>query len=46
MLNVPSLHLEDGSTSDDEDAIRAELGDLAAWLKLDRVRVERVVRGA
>lgn len=46
VLHVPALHLEDGSTSDDEDAIRAELGELAAWLKLDRVQVERVVRGA
>lgn len=46
VLNVPALHLEVGSTPDDEDAIRAELGELAAWLKLDRVEVGRVVRGA
>jgi uncharacterized protein YcaQ len=44
VLRVPSLHLERGTTSDDEAAIRAELAELAAWLRLDRVDVERVVR--
>lgn len=46
VLRVPALHFEAGAKSDDEDAIRAELGELAAWLKLERVDVERVVRGA
>jgi uncharacterized protein len=45
-LYVPALHLEDGSTDDDAAAIRAELDELAAWLRLGRVEVERVVRGA
>ena len=46
VLRVPALHLESGSTDDDADAIRAELDELAAWLRLERVDVERVVRGA
>jgi uncharacterized protein YcaQ len=46
VLRVPALHLEDSSTADDQAAIEAELGELAAWLKLDRLEVERVVRGA
>lgn len=44
VLRVPSLHLERGAAPDDEAAIRAELDELAAWLRLDRVDVERVVR--
>lgn len=46
VLGVAALHLEDGSTADDQAAIEAELAELAAWLKLDRVDVDRVVRGA
>ena len=46
ILRVPALHLEDGATADDQAAIEAELGELAAWLKLDGVEVERVVRGS
>lgn len=46
VLRVPALHLEPGATSADEEAIRAELDELAAWLRLDRVEVGRVVRGA
>lgn len=46
VLRVPALHLEAGSGSDDEAAIRAELGELAAWLGLGSVDVQRVVRGA
>ena len=45
VLRVPKLHLEDGSTADDERAIRAELDELAAWQRLGSVDVERVVRG-
>jgi uncharacterized protein YcaQ len=44
VLRVPALHLERGSSADDEAAIRAELDELAAWLRLERVDVERVVR--
>jgi uncharacterized protein YcaQ len=43
-LRVPALHLEPGATKEDLDAISAELGGLAAWLRLERVDVERVVR--
>jgi uncharacterized protein YcaQ len=46
VLRVPALHLEDGSTAADQAAIEAELGELAAWLKLDTLEVERVIRGA
>jgi uncharacterized protein YcaQ len=46
VLRVPALHLQPGSTDDDGDAVRAELDELAAWLRLGRVEVERVVRGA
>ncbi len=46
ILRVPALHLEPGATADDEAAIRAELDELAKWLRLDRVEVVRVVRGA
>jgi uncharacterized protein YcaQ len=46
VLRVPALHLEPGSTTNDEAAIRAELDELAAWLRLDRVEVGRAVRGA
>jgi uncharacterized protein YcaQ len=46
VLRVPALHLQPGSTDDDADAIRAELDELAGWLGLGGVEVERVVRGA
>ena len=46
VLRVPALHLERGSSADDEAAIRAELEELAAWLKLESVLVERVVRAS
>ena len=45
-LRVPALHLEVGSSKADEAAIRAELDELAAWLELDRVKVDRVVRAS
>jgi uncharacterized protein YcaQ len=43
-LRVPALHLEPGATDADLDAARAELDELAAWLRLDAVAIERVVR--
>jgi uncharacterized protein YcaQ len=46
VLRVPALHLEAGSGKQDEAAIRAELDELAAWLGLANVDVERVVRAA
>jgi uncharacterized protein YcaQ len=46
VLRVPALHLEPDAKPDDEEAIRAELDELAAWLKLPKVVVERVVRPA
>jgi uncharacterized protein YcaQ len=44
VLRVPTLHLEPGATEDDLAAVRAELHELAAWLRLDRVEVGRVAR--
>jgi uncharacterized protein YcaQ len=44
VLRVPALHLEAGSGAADEAAIRHELDELAAWLQLSSVDVERVVR--
>jgi uncharacterized protein YcaQ len=43
VLRVPALHLEAGSDAADLAATEAELGELAAWLGLERVEVERVV---
>jgi hypothetical protein len=44
VLRVPTLHLQPGATEDDLAAVRAELDELAAWLSLGRVEVERVAR--
>ena len=44
VLRVPALHLEPGATDDDLAAAGSELGELAAWLRLDDVVVGRVVR--
>ena len=44
VLRVPALHLQPGASEDDLAAVRSELDELAAWLRLDRVEVERVAR--
>ena len=46
VLRVPALHLESHATASDRDAAHAEVAELAAWLKLDRVEIEREVRAA
>jgi uncharacterized protein YcaQ len=46
VLRVPALHLEPGAGEVDLAAAQAELGELAAWLQLDAVDVQRVVRAA
>jgi uncharacterized protein len=46
VLRVPALHLETHATTSDRDAAQAELAELAAWLRLDRVEVEREVTAA
>lgn len=46
VLQVPALHLEPHATATDRDAAHAELGELAAWLRLERVTVEREIVGA
>ncbi len=43
VLRVPALHLQPGATLADLDATNTELADLAAWLHLGGVEVERVV---
>lgn len=43
VLRVPALHLESHATPSDRDATHAELAELAAWLKLERVEVVREV---
>ncbi len=44
VLRVPALHLEPGATHADLAAAQSELGELAAWLRLDDVVIDRVVR--
>jgi hypothetical protein len=46
VLRVPALHLEPHAKASDREAAHAELSELAAWLKLDRVEVEREVKAA
>lgn len=43
VLRVPALHIEPGSSREDEAAARNELESLASWLGLDGVAVDRVV---
>jgi uncharacterized protein len=44
LLRVAALHLEPGATDGDLEATRAELGELASWLGLGSVEIERVAR--
>jgi uncharacterized protein YcaQ len=44
VLRVPALHLERGATEADLAAARAELRELATWLGLADVSIERVAR--
>ena len=44
VLQVAAVHVEAGAAPADLDATHAELAELAAWLKLDGVDVQRVVR--
>jgi hypothetical protein len=46
VLRVPALHLEPSATSADREAAHAELAELAGWLELERVEVEREVAAA
>jgi uncharacterized protein YcaQ len=45
-LLVPSLHLEAGATDSDLEATRAELDELAAWQRLERVEVQRIAHSS
>jgi uncharacterized protein YcaQ len=44
VLRVPALHLEPGASDGDLAAGSSELDELAAWLGLDGVAIDRVVR--
>jgi uncharacterized protein YcaQ len=44
VLRVAALLLEPGATDDDLEAARKELGELAAWLRLDSIEILRIVR--
>jgi len=44
VLRVAALHLESGATDADLEAAQAELRELAAWLRLPKVTIERIVR--
>jgi uncharacterized protein YcaQ len=44
-LTVPALHMEVGATAADVDASRSELQTLAEWLKLDKLKIKRTIRG-
>jgi uncharacterized protein YcaQ len=43
VLQVPALHVEAGCGVDEVEAARAELRELAVWLGLGEVAVERTV---
>jgi uncharacterized protein YcaQ len=45
VLTVPALHMELGATAADVDASRSELQALAEWLKLDKLKVKRTIKG-
>jgi uncharacterized protein len=46
VLRVPAINLEAHATAADRDAAHAELAELASWLELERVEVEREVAAA
>jgi uncharacterized protein YcaQ len=46
VLVVSAMHLEAGATESDLEATRAELEELAAWQRLERVDVQRIARAA
>ena len=45
VLTVPALHMEDGAAAADVDASRSELQALAEWLKLDKLKIKRTIKG-
>ena len=44
VLRVPAMHIEGGATKGDEAAARAQIDELAEWLGLPAVRIEKTVR--
>ncbi len=45
VLAVPALHMEIGATAGDVDACRSELQALAKWLNLEKVKINRTIKG-
>jgi len=45
VLAVPALHMEAGANAEDVDASRSELQALANWLKLDKLKIKRTIKG-
>lgn len=45
VLAVPALYMEIGANADDVDASRSELQALAQWLKLDKLKIKRTIKG-
>jgi uncharacterized protein YcaQ len=43
VLRVPALHMEANTGAEDLDAVHAELQELATWLGLDQVEVDRLI---
>jgi uncharacterized protein YcaQ len=46
VLTVPALHMEVGATAADVDASHSELQALAEWLKLDKLKIKRTIKGS
>jgi uncharacterized protein YcaQ len=46
VLRIPAFHIEPHATKDDEAAARSEIDELAAWLNLPKVRIEKTIRAS
>jgi len=45
VLTVPALHMAIGATAGDVEGCRSELQALAKWLNLDKVKINRTIKG-
>jgi hypothetical protein len=43
VLRVPALHMEANTGAEDLDAVHGELQELATWLGLGKVSVDRLI---
>jgi uncharacterized protein YcaQ len=46
VLQVRALYMEPNTRAEDVDAVQSELRELATWLGLDKVAVEKVIKGS